>query len=515
MRLSGFSEMLSPKEIAEDPEDAPRRPGGLGASRIGELATLPVFFVLGDRRVILAGSSAGALWKAELLQAAGARVDLFGEFSAEDLAQFTLGTHVRHQHRHWMDADFKGATLAIGEFESEAAASSFRAAAHRAGVPVNIVDRPALCDFQFGSIVNRSPLVIGISTTGAAPVFGQAVRARIETLLPAGFAEWAKAAEAWRPLVQGLDLDFRARRGFWEAFTGEALSRPTEAPSDETRDALLDRAGDPSARKRLGAVLLVGAGPGDPELLTLRAVRVLQSADVVLFDDLVSPAIVDMARREAARITVGKRGHKPSCGQDEISALLVQLAREGKKVVRLKGGDPTIFGRANEEIEALRAAGIPFEIVPGVTAASGAAAAAGVSLTERDIARRVQFITAHTKEGQLPDDLDWQALSDPRATTAVYMGVKTLPLLVERLLLSGIAPQMPALFIQSASLPQERIIAAPLSELSAKVAAQGPSGPGLVLIGAVVGHSESYTKQVYGQASLAKSWQKEDKIVTT
>jgi uroporphyrin-III C-methyltransferase/precorrin-2 dehydrogenase/sirohydrochlorin ferrochelatase len=231
---------------------------------------------------------------------------------------------------------------------------------------------------------------------------------------------------------------------------------------------------------------------------------VLQSADVVLFDDLVPSAIVDMARREAARITVGKRGHKPSCGQDEISALLVKLARQGKKVVRLKGGDPTIFGRANEEIEALREAGIPFEIVPGVTAASGAAAAARVSLTERDLARRVQFITAHTKEGRLPDDLDWQALADSRATTAVYMGVKTLPLLIERLLASGMNPATPALFIESATRPDQRIIAAPLSDLPQQVAALGPLGPGLVLIGAAIGHAAAYAEQVYGQAQPAE-----------
>jgi uroporphyrin-III C-methyltransferase / precorrin-2 dehydrogenase / sirohydrochlorin ferrochelatase len=302
---------------------------------------------------------------------------------------------------------------------------------------------------------------------------------------------------------------------FWEAFTREALTRPAEAPSEAVRDQLLDEIREPQVGKGAGRVLLVGAGPGDPELLTLKAVRVLQSADVVLFDDLVSPAIVDMARREAARITVGKRGHKPSCGQDEISALLVKLAREGKKVVRLKGGDPTIFGRANEEIEALREAGVAFEIVPGVTAASGAAAAAGVSLTERDIARRVQFITAHTREGRLPEDLDWEALADPAATTAVYMGVKTLPLLIERLLASGIRPETPALFVESATRPDERIIAAPLSDLSAKVAVAAPTGPGLVLIGEAVGRSGAYMKQVYGQAPWAKSWQKKDKIVTT
>ncbi|MBV9395777.1 MAG: uroporphyrinogen-III C-methyltransferase, partial [Methylobacteriaceae bacterium] len=254
--------MLSPEHSAGSRDEGPRQPEGVRPSRIGELATLPVFFTLRDRRVILAGSSAGALWKAELLQAAGARIDLFGDYSEEDVAQFALGERVRHQHRQWIDADFKGAALAVGEFASDAAAASFRAAAHRAGIPVNIVDRPALCDFQFGSIVNRSPMVIGISTAGAAPVFGQAVRAQIERLLPAGFAQWAKAAEAWRPSVQALDLDFRARRDFWEAFTGEALSRPTEAPSDDIRNALFSRARGRSAVKGVGTVLLVGAGPG-------------------------------------------------------------------------------------------------------------------------------------------------------------------------------------------------------------------------------------------------------------
>jgi uroporphyrin-III C-methyltransferase / precorrin-2 dehydrogenase / sirohydrochlorin ferrochelatase len=492
--------MLSPEDIV-DSQDGVRRPGNLGASRIGELATLPVFFMLEDRRVVLAGSSASALWKAELLQAAGARVDLFGEFAAEDLTQFALGERVRRHARHWIDADFKGASLAIGEFDSDAAAVSFRAAAHRAGVPVNIVDRPALCDFQFGSIVNRSPLVIGISTAGAAPVFGQAIRALIETLLPAGFARWVDAARTWRPSIQALNLDFRARRSFWEAFAREA---PTETPSGLVRDRLLDELHEPASDAKIGTVLLVGAGPGDPELLTLKAVRVLQSADVVLFDDLVPAEIVDMARREAARIAVGKRGHKPSCGQDEISALLVKLAREGKKVVRLKGGDPSIFGRANEEIEALRAAGIPVEIIAGVTAASGAAAAAGVSLTERDLARRVQFITAHTKEGRLPDDLDWRALADPGATTAVYMGVKTLPLLVERLLASGLSPATPALFIESATRAAERVIAASLADLPGKVAAAGPSGPSLVLIGAAVGRAGSYVEEVNSQAFVAR-----------
>jgi uroporphyrin-III C-methyltransferase/precorrin-2 dehydrogenase/sirohydrochlorin ferrochelatase len=190
----------------------------------------------------------------------------------------------------------------------------------------------------------------------------------------------------------------------------------------------------------------------------------------------------------------------------------VKLAREGKKVVRLKGGDPTIFGRANEETAALRNAGIPFEIVPGVTAASGAAAAAGASLTERDVARRVQFITAHTKEGRLPEDMDWPALADARATTAVYMGVKTLPLLIERLMAEGMAPATPALLIEWATRAEQRILAAPLADLPAKVAVSALSGPSLVLIGAAIGHSQAYAEHVYSQAERGQSWQKNDKF---
>ncbi|GAC1329738.1 MAG: siroheme synthase CysG [Beijerinckiaceae bacterium] len=482
--------MAEPRSDA--PPDEERHPGRVGAARIDKLAVLPVFFNLEGRRAILTGFSAGCLWKAELLQAAGAGVDLFGQFREEDAANFALSDRVRLHTRPWREADFNEATLAIGEFESDDAAASFCAAARQAGVPVNIVDRPALCDFQFGSIVNRSPLVVGVSTAGASPVFGQAVRARIETILPIGFARWAKAAQVWRPLVQKLQLDFRARRGFWEAFTREALARPDETPSEDIRARLLDGAARSKDGASVGSVLLVGAGPGDPELLTLKAVRALQSADVVLFDDLVSPAIVAMARREAARITVGKRGYKPSCGQGEISALLVSLAREGKKVVRLKGGDPSIFGRANEEIEALRTGRIPFEIIPGVTAASAAAAAAGISLTERDRARRVQFITAHTKEGRLPEDLDWRALADPGATTAVYMGVKTLAALVKRLVAEGMAPDTPALLVESAMQPGQRIIAAALADLPAKVEIMGPSGPSLVLIGKALKRANAY-----------------------
>ena len=453
------------------------------------LASLPLFFKLRGARTVVAGGTDGAAWKAELLAAAGAVVDVYAAAPSPALVQLaaSLQGAVRLHARGWTPQDLAGSALAVGDCADAGAAQAFRTAAKAAGVPVNVVDRPEFCDFQFGSIVNRSPLVVGISTDGAAPVFGQALRARIETLLPQGFARWAQAAQDWRPLVQALKLDFRARRGVWELFTSRALAAPDRTPDASDRDALLAQARSGTQHdSAIGCVALVGAGPGDPELLTLKAVRLLQSADVVLYDDLVSPHVVDMARREAERIAVGKRGYKPSCTQHEITGMLVALAHSGKRVVRLKGGDPMIFGRAGEEIAALHAAGVPVEIVPGVTAASGAAAALQVSLTHRDHARRLQFITAHARDGKLPADLDWHALCDPAATCVVYMGVATLPALVARLLGEGIDPATPAAVVERATWPDERRYFATLAALPDVIADAAPKGPCLVIIGAVL-----------------------------
>ena len=231
----------------------------------------------------------------------------------------------------------------------------FAAAARRAGVPFNVVDKPSFCELQFGAIVNRSPLLVAISTDGAAPVFAQAIRAKIEALLPQGLKRWAEAARDWRPALARLAIGFAERRAFWERFSDRALAEPGLEPQPALRESLLaraalsDRGGAPKGR-----VTLVGAGPGDPDLLTLKAVRALQSAEVILYDQLVSAEVLDFARREAKRILVGKTGHGPSCQQGEINALMLRLARQGKHVVRLKGGDPLIFGRAAEEIEACR-----------------------------------------------------------------------------------------------------------------------------------------------------------------
>jgi uroporphyrin-III C-methyltransferase / precorrin-2 dehydrogenase / sirohydrochlorin ferrochelatase len=236
-----------------------------------------------------------------------------------------------------------------------------------------------------------------------------------------------------------------------------------------------------------GSVTLVGAGPGDPELLTLRAVRALQDADVILIDNLVAPAILDFARREARKMMVGKTGYGPSCRQDEINAMMISLARSGKRVVRLKGGDPMIFGRAGEEIAACRAAGIPVEVVPGITSAQGAASRLSVSLTQRELARRVQYITAHGANGRLPADIDWRSVADPSTTTVVYMPKRTLAELAANALVHGIAPDTPAIAVASATRPDEQVISATIATLAAKLADAAPTGPVLVMIGHALG----------------------------
>lgn len=449
------------------------------------LASLPLFFKPAGRRIVLAGATDGAEWKAELLAATGATLDIYAPEATGSMLRLAgenperISVHARE----WRAGDLTCALLAIGDFLEEEEARRFADAAREAGVPVNCVDRPALCDFQFGAIVNRSPLVVGISTDGAAPVFGQAIRSRIETLLPATFQHWADAARRWRDDVLERQWSFRTRRRFWERFSAQAFATPDQEPDATLRSALFSDSDASEAAPVQGSVHLVGAGPGDPELLTLRALRLLQSADVILYDDLIAPGVLDYARREARLIHVGKRGHKPSCSQQDINTQLVQLAREGLMVVRLKGGDPMIFGRAGEEIAALAAAGIPCSVTPGVTAASGAASRMATSLTHRDAARRLQFITAHARNGALPEDLDWRALADPAATTVVYMGVATLAALVARLLAAGLDPETPSALVERATLPEERVLRAPIAHLAESVRVAGVTGPALVIIG--------------------------------
>jgi uroporphyrin-III C-methyltransferase / precorrin-2 dehydrogenase / sirohydrochlorin ferrochelatase len=472
-------------------------------ARMGDLATLPVFLKLAGKTALVAGGSAGTAWKAELLAAAGAHIRLvWAEPDAETLKlaadwpeRVTLVT------RDLQDGDFDGAAIAIGALEDDAEGAQFAATARGRGIPVNVVDKPAFCDFQFGAIVNRSPLVIGISTDGGAPPLGQAVRSLIETLLPRGFAGWAQAAKNWRERVMNAGLDPADRKLFWRRFAGLAMARPNEPPCPVEREAMIadiEHARTPAGK---GHLALVGAGPGDPELLTLKAVRYLREADVILHDDLVSDGVLSFARREARKIHVGKRGGQASCAQQDISALAVLLAREGNRVVRLKGGDPLIFGRANEEIDAAAEAGISFDIVNGVTAAAGAAAALGVSLTRRGVARRVQFVTAHDEQGQLPTTIDWQSIADADATTCVYMGRRSMGAFLAKAMAAGLNPDTPVALVFNATRPEQRIDMRIAADVGASALLEHASGPLVLIIGrALTPHAAARTA---GQLPLA------------
>ena len=478
-----------------------RTPTEAQPGRMQALARLPVFFALEGKRVLLAGGSAAAAWKAELLSAAGARVEVYAAEICDELRGLIAdpprgGVVLRGSA--WTLGDFEGVSMAIGAFDDETDAASFAKAARAAGVPVNVIDKPAYCDFSFGAIVNRSPLVIGISTDGAAPVFAQVVRAKLEALLPKGFAGWAAAAARWRGALKESGLSFAGRRKFWQLFTAHAVANPDSEPAPDDFERFVAEVAGQGTKVEDGSVTLVGAGPGDPELLTLRAVRALQAADVILFDDLVSREVLDFARREAKKMLVGKTGFGPSCKQDDINALTVGLARQGKRVVRLKGGDPLIFARAAEEIAACRAADIAVEVVPGITAAQGAAARLALPLTDRDHARRLQFVTGHGKDGALPADLDWRALADPATTTAIYMPTRTLTALVAKAVDEGLDPQTPALAVARATRPDQAVVQAPIGELAVRLAQSRLPGPLLVVLGRVT--AAHYGVQARGTA---------------
>ena len=452
------------------------------------LARLPLFFALGGRKVVLAGGSEAAAWKLELLAATGARVEVFADEPGDELlrvaAESRHGPVALHR-RAWRAADLDGSALAVGAIEDDAEATAFACCARARGVVVNVIDRPAFCDAAFGSLVNRSPLVVGISSDGGAPTLTQAVRVRIEAMLPPGLGPWAAAAQGWRRRIAAAVRDGAVRRRVWQAFARRAFEASHRAPGEADLAALLGEARSPALPGGRGEVVLVGAGPGAPDLLTLKAVRALQSADVILYDNLVGPGVLDYARREAKTMLVGKTGHGPACRQSEINDMMVALARQGRRVVRLKGGDPSVFARAGEEIEACRSAGIPVSVVPGITTATAAAASLGMSLTHRDHAQRLQFVTGHNRAGTLPPDLDLGALADPRATTCLYMGRATVATLAGTLLERGVPPDLPAVCVWNVSRADEHRLHADIGRLAAGAVPE-ESGPVIVLIGRAV-----------------------------
>ena len=351
-------------------------------------------------------------------------------------------------------------------------------------VPVNVVDAPALCSVIFPAIVDRSPLVIAVSSGGDAPVLARLIRAKIETWIPSTYGQLAGLAARFRTRVKGLFPDVQQRRGFWEdVFQGPIADRQLAGQGAEAERLLLAKINGEAAQTT-GEVYLVGAGPGDPDLLTFRALRLMQQADVVLYDRLVAPAILELCRRDAERIYVGKRRADHAVPQDQINQQLVDLARQGKRVVRLKGGDPFIFGRGGEEIEELAAHGIPFQVVPGITAASGCAAYAGIPLTHRDYAQSVRFVTGHLKDGT--SNLPWSDLVAPAQTLVFYMGLIGLPIICEQLIKHGRSADTPAALIQQGTTSNQRVFTGTLKDLPTLVAEHEVHAPTLVIVGEVV-----------------------------
>lgn len=463
-----------------------RKPSEAQPNRMDALAKLPVFYDLAGKRVVMAGGSAAAAWKTELLAAAGAHVEVYASELGSEMAALmargaAAGSMVHHA-RPWAVDIFENATIAIADAETDDEARAYFCAARAAGVPVNVIDNPPFCQFQFGSIVNRSPVVVSISTDGAAPILGQAIRRRIETLLPPSLASWAAFAKAVRGRVVETLAPGPQRRAFWERFVDVAFTAPaTEAATAEVARNV-ETISNASAT-HAGSVTLVGAGPGDPELLTLKAVRALQAADVILFDDLVSDGVLELARREAKRMMVGKRGGRESCKQDDINATMLTLAKQGKAVVRLKSGDPMVFGRAGEEIAVLEAAGVSVNVVSGITAASAMAADLKTSLTHRDSAQSVRFITGHARDGELPADLDWQGLADDACTLVFYMGGRTANAIASKLMAHGLEAATPVVVSRSVSRPDAETHQMTVGALATATVHRTGAGPVLVAIG--------------------------------
>jgi uroporphyrin-III C-methyltransferase/precorrin-2 dehydrogenase/sirohydrochlorin ferrochelatase len=397
------------------------------------------------------------------------------------------GAPFEHFAREPTTADLEGCAVcyvATGNVETDRSIAS-----RLRGAPalINVADQPDLCDFIAPSVVDRSPLVIAISTGGASPMLGRLVRARLESSIPAAYGRLADFMGKARALVGGRLATTAARRRFWERVLEGPIAEMVLAANEPSAEAALAQALEEEAAGRaapLGEVYLVGAGPGDADLVTFRALRLMQKADVVLYDRLVSPDIVDLVRREAERIYVGKRRSDHALPQEDISDLLVRLAREGKRVLRLKGGDPFIFGRGGEEIEKLADQRIPFQVCPGVTAASACAAYAGIPLTHRDHAQSCVFVTGHGKDG--PIELDWPSVIRPNQTVAVYMGLAHLEELAAAFIERGANPDLPAAVIENGARANQRVVTGALRSIAAEARAAALRGPTIIIIGTVV-----------------------------
>jgi len=453
---------------------------------------LPLFLRLRDQPCLVVGGGTVAARKVDALLASGARVTVVAPALGDALRCLRDAGRITHHARVFHASDVDGQVFIVSATDRAEVNRGVAAAGATAGRLVNVVDDLELSGAIFPSLVRRGELTVAISTGGAAPVLARLVRARIEAMLAHSLGDLVALAARWRQRVQQRLGSLGARRRLWERVLDErgavlqALGAGRPAVAEATMQAVLDEESSPvaGAARARGFVSLVGAGPGDPELLTLRALRTLQGADVVLHDRLVSPEILELARRDATREDVGKlAGGDHAAAQAAINARLVELAGAGLRVVRLKGGDPFIFGRGAEELDALRAHGIPFEIVPGITAALGCAAYAGVPLTRRAVAQQVTLVTAHCERSM--DRLDWPLLAQARHTAVFYMGVGHAPLIEDRLLAGGRDGATPVAIIERGTTAEQRVLHTALRGLADAVRAQRVRAPALIVVGEV------------------------------
>lgn len=432
----------------------------------------------------MVGGGEVAARKIRLMLNAGADITVIAPELGHTIKQEMLDK-IKHIEREFRDDDIHGYRLITAATNQPDVNRQVSELAQAHNIPVNVVDQPELCSFITPSIVDRSPVVIAISTGGGAPVLARMLRSKLEAFIPTSYGRLAQVMQSLRQRVKSALSEESSRRQFWEQVVQGPIAEHFFAGRDvQGKQAIEQLLTKQNNDEKTGEVWLIGAGPGDPDLLTFRALRLMQQADVVLHDRLVSDDILNLCRRDADRIYVGKKRSDHAVPQHGINQLLIDLAEEGKRVVRLKGGDPFIFGRGGEEIEELATAGIPFQIVPGVTAANGCATYSGIPLTHRDYAQSCVFVTGHLKDNSI--DLNWPLLATPNQTVIIYMGLVGLPVICQKLIEHGVSPDMPIALVEHGTRPEQRVFTGTLSTLYDDIKQQEVHAPTLIIIGEVV-----------------------------
>lgn len=453
------------------------------------MEALPVFLNVRNLRCLVAGGGEVAFRKARLLARAQAELHIVAPEAGDSMLNLLQEHGGRLDRREIREEDFAGAQLAIAATDDSGINENVSRWARERGIPVNVVDQPALCTFYMPAIVDRSPVVVAISSSGASPVLTRSLKEMNEVMMPARIDRLALLLGSLREKVKSRVADFAGRTTFWENVLDSEVPELVYAGKEDEARAAMERILG-GAQQRTGEVWLVGAGPGDPDLLTLRALRLMYRADIVLYDRLVSEEILARIRPDAELVHVGKGPEMHSVDQYTINDMLIRYAREGRKVLRLKGGDPFIFGRGGEELTTLAEAGIHFQIVPGITAASGCAAYAGIPLTHREHAHSLQFVTGHLKDGSL--DLDWPALIRPQHTLVFYMGLKSLPIVCEQLRRYGMAADTPVAVVSQGTTTEQQVAVGDLGDLPDVAISQGIKAPAIIIVGEVVSLRESF-----------------------